>query len=57
MQLEFAVDQRLPQVHLQIAALPHARVHFRLEKPIGTASVGLGPVERHIGAFTNKSLF
>ena len=47
-QFEFAVRQRLAQIHLQLAPLLHARVHLRLEEPIRAASVGLGTVQRHV---------
>ena len=48
-QFEFFADQRLAQVHFQLAARFHARVHLRLEEPVGAAAVGLGAVERHVG--------
>ena len=48
-QLEFVGEQRLAQIELELAALLHLRVHFRLEEVIGAAPVGLGAVERHVG--------
>ena len=48
-QFEFFADQRLAQIHFQLAARLHARVHLQLEEPVGAAAVGFGAVERHVG--------
>ena len=41
--------KRLAQIELELAALLHLRIHLRLEEMVGTASIGLGAVKRHIG--------
>lgn len=48
-QFEFFADEGFAQVHFQFAPRLHARVHLGLEEPVGSAPVGLGAVERHIG--------
>ena len=47
--LEFVGEQRLAQIELELAALLHLRVHFRLEEMIAAAAVGFGAIERHVG--------
>src|SRR5262249_13179672 len=48
-EFEFVALERLAQVELELAPILHLRIHLRLEEMVGTASIGLRAVQRHIG--------
>ena len=48
-ELELPVGERHPQRELEGPPRLHPRVHFRLEKPVGAASIGFGAIKRHVG--------
>ena len=54
MHLENLVGDRAPQIELEVAAGLRHHVHAVLEEAPGAPSVGLGPVERHVGVLEQE---
>jgi hypothetical protein len=48
-QLELAIGEGAAQIELHVAALLRLEVHLALEEMMHAATVGLRPVQRHVG--------